>query len=69
MTAKLWGGILVGVFVAAAGLELARRACPGLTKKVSQGTKKTLEATGKNIKKFSLSAMNAFQEGYVSTAT
>ncbi len=66
MTAKLWGGILVGVFVVAAGMELARRRCPGLTEKASAGARKVLESTDENIKKFSSSAMKAFQEGYTS---
>lgn len=67
MTAKLWGGILVGVFIAAAGLEFARRRCPGLTQKISEGTRKALGMTGTTFTKFTTSARNAFQEGYSSS--
>jgi len=66
MTAKIWGGILLGVFVAAVGCELVRRRYPGLTKKVSDSTKDAIDITDKKIKEFTNAASGAFREGYES---
>lgn len=66
MAAKLLGGILLGVFVVAVGSEIVKRKCPGFTKKVSNGTKKALEATGTTIKNFTTAAKTSFREGYAS---
>lgn len=69
MGAKLWGGILLGAFVVAVGVELARRKCPGLTKKVSNGAKKAVEATATTIENFTKTARSSFHEGYSSAKT
>jgi len=66
MTAKFWGGILVGVFVVAAGAEIVRRKCPGLAKKISDGAKKVTGCTCEKINKFTSDAKGAFQKGYSS---
>lgn len=66
MTAKLLGGVLLGVFIAAVGVELVKRKCPGFTKKVSSGTKKVLEATSMTMKNFTATARSSFREGYAS---
>lgn len=69
MTVKVWGGILVGIFVVAAGAELLRRKCPWLAKKVPERTKKILDSTGERIKVFAVSARDAFRNGYTSAKT
>ncbi len=69
MTAKLWGGILIGIFVAAAGAEIARRKYPGLASKVSEHTKRIADLTVEKVKEFTVSAGSAFRNGYTSTKT
>lgn len=66
MIAKLLGGLLLGVFVTAVGVELVKRKCPGFTKKVSDGTRKALETTSATIKNFTTTAKTSFREGYAS---
>lgn len=66
MTAKLLGGVLLGVFVVAVGVELVKRKCPGFTRKVSQGTKRAIEATSATVKNFTTAAKTSFREGYAS---
>ncbi len=69
MTAKLWGGVLVGVFIVAAGAEIVRRRCPGFTKKVSDLTKEITGSTDEKVKNFTASARDAFRNGYASVKT
>ncbi len=69
MTAKLFGGILVGVFVAAAGGEIVRRKYPKLAKKILEYSSKISDFTGEKIKNFTASAGAAFRNGYDSAKT
>ncbi len=66
---KLWGGILLGVFVAAVGAEIVRRRYPGFTKKVSEHTKKLVDSADEKLKEFTVSAKDAFRNGYASVKT
>lgn len=69
MTAKLWGGILIGIFVAAAGAEIVRRKCPGLASEVSEHTKRIADFTAEKVKDFTVTARSAFRNGYTSAKT
>lgn len=69
MTAKLWGGILLGVFAAAVVAEMFRRKCPWMAKKVPESANKILDSTGERIKNFTVSARDAFRNGYASAKT
>lgn len=66
MTLKLWGGILVGVFIAAVGSEIVKRKYPGFANKVSEQVKKMTGSSCEKIKEFTSSATDAFRSGYVS---
>ncbi len=66
MTTKVWGGILVGVFVAAVGAEIVKRKYPDFVKNVSERTKKITHSSGEKIKEFTASARDAFRNGYAS---
>lgn len=69
MTPKLWGGILLGVFVAAVGAELLKRKCPRLAKEMADCTNKIVDSASKKIKSFAVSSKDAFKNGYASTKT
>jgi len=66
MTAKLWGGILIGVFVVAAGAEIMRRKCPDCANKISDCTKKAVDLASDGLKSFTKAAKKSFTEGYSS---
>ncbi len=69
MTAKLWGGVLLSVFVAAVGAEIIKRRYPGFTKKVSERTKTMTHSAGEKFNEFAASARDAFRNGYASVNT
>ncbi len=64
MGEKVWGGVLLGVFVAAVGIEIARRKCPDMGKSLSESTKKIFGTAENKIKDFTSTASSAFKEGY-----
>lgn len=64
-----WGGVLLGVFVVAVGIEIARRQCPDMGKNISECAKKIKDVADEKMKDFTDVAKSAFREGYTFVKT